>query len=153
MLKISAVYLIGKAEIPIHYTTWAEVEQALLKQVSGFISSTYISHLTKALHQNLEAINSSILLNSLFFKEKGSNKHGFDTPNRLYQIYLSHIHRPSWFSRKRFRYVSGFSKHACHQKSPKRTFSIWLTSRPPRSHGCKYRMRPETVLHNYLKCS
>ena len=30
MLKISAVYLIGKAEIPIHYTTWAEVEQALL---------------------------------------------------------------------------------------------------------------------------
>ena len=30
MLKISAVYLIGKAEIPIHYTTWATVEQALL---------------------------------------------------------------------------------------------------------------------------
>ena len=30
MLKISAVYLIGKAEIPIQYTTWAEVEQALL---------------------------------------------------------------------------------------------------------------------------
>ena len=33
MLKISAVYLIGKAEIPIHYTTWAtlaEVEQAFL---------------------------------------------------------------------------------------------------------------------------
>ena len=30
MLKISAVYLIGKAEIPIHYTTWALVEQALL---------------------------------------------------------------------------------------------------------------------------
>ena len=33
MLKISAVYLIGKAEIPIHYTTWATVEQALLKQI------------------------------------------------------------------------------------------------------------------------
>ena len=30
MLKISAVYLIGKAEIPIHYTIWALVEQALL---------------------------------------------------------------------------------------------------------------------------
>jgi hypothetical protein len=30
MLKISAVYLIGKAEIPIHYTTWALVERALL---------------------------------------------------------------------------------------------------------------------------
>ena len=30
MLKISAVYLIGKAEIPIHYTTWGQVEQALL---------------------------------------------------------------------------------------------------------------------------
>ena len=30
MLKISAVYLIGKAEIPIRYTTWADVEQALL---------------------------------------------------------------------------------------------------------------------------
>ena len=30
MLKISAVYLIGKAEIPIHYTTWSQVEQALL---------------------------------------------------------------------------------------------------------------------------
>ena len=30
MLKISAVYLIGKAEIPIHYTMWALVEQALL---------------------------------------------------------------------------------------------------------------------------
>ena len=29
MLKISAVYLIGKAEISIHYTTWDEVEQAL----------------------------------------------------------------------------------------------------------------------------
>ena len=77
---------------------------------------------------NLEAINSSILLNSLFFKEKGSNKHGFDTPNRLYQIYLSHIHRPSWFPGKRFRYVSGFSKHACHQKSQKRMFSIWVTT-------------------------
>jgi hypothetical protein len=30
MLKISAVYLIGKTEIPIHYTIWALVEQALL---------------------------------------------------------------------------------------------------------------------------
>ena len=30
MLKILALYLIGKAEIPIHYTTWAEIEQALL---------------------------------------------------------------------------------------------------------------------------
>jgi hypothetical protein len=30
MLKISAVYLIEKAEIPIHYTIWALVEQALL---------------------------------------------------------------------------------------------------------------------------
>ena len=30
MLKISAVYLIGKAEIPIHYTTMSQVEQALL---------------------------------------------------------------------------------------------------------------------------
>ena len=29
MLKISAVYLIWKAEIPIHYTTWGQVEQAL----------------------------------------------------------------------------------------------------------------------------
>ena len=33
MLKISAVYLIGKAELPIHYTTWALVEQALLPSV------------------------------------------------------------------------------------------------------------------------
>ena len=32
MLKISAVYLIGKAEIPIHYTTRALVEQALLME-------------------------------------------------------------------------------------------------------------------------
>jgi hypothetical protein len=32
MLKISAVYLIGKAEIPIHYTIWALVEQALWKE-------------------------------------------------------------------------------------------------------------------------
>jgi hypothetical protein len=32
MLKISAVYLIGKAEIPIHYTIWALVEQALLNK-------------------------------------------------------------------------------------------------------------------------
>ena len=30
MLKISAVYRSGKAEIPIHYTIWADVEQALL---------------------------------------------------------------------------------------------------------------------------
>ena len=30
MLKISALYLIGKAEIPIQYTTWGQVEQALL---------------------------------------------------------------------------------------------------------------------------
>ena len=29
MLKISGVYLIGKAEIPINYTTWSQVEQAL----------------------------------------------------------------------------------------------------------------------------
>jgi hypothetical protein len=34
MLKISAVYLIGKAEIPIHYTTWGQVEQALLQMNS-----------------------------------------------------------------------------------------------------------------------
>jgi hypothetical protein len=31
MLKISAVYLIGNPEIPIHYTIWVVVEQALLK--------------------------------------------------------------------------------------------------------------------------
>ena len=31
MLKISAIYLIGKAEIPIHYTTMSQVEQALLE--------------------------------------------------------------------------------------------------------------------------
>ena len=30
MLKISAVYLIKKAEIPIHYKMWALVEQTLL---------------------------------------------------------------------------------------------------------------------------
>ena len=30
MLKISGVYLIGKAEIPIHYKAWATVEQPLL---------------------------------------------------------------------------------------------------------------------------
>ena len=30
MLKISAVYLIGKYGIHIHYTTWAHVEQAFL---------------------------------------------------------------------------------------------------------------------------
>ena len=30
MLKISAVYLIGKAEIPIHYASLNQVEQALL---------------------------------------------------------------------------------------------------------------------------
>ena len=37
MLKISAVYLIGKAEIPIHYTTWADVEQALLAQENNLV--------------------------------------------------------------------------------------------------------------------
>ena len=30
MLKISAVYLIGNPEIPIHYTSLSQVEQALL---------------------------------------------------------------------------------------------------------------------------
>ena len=35
MLKISAVYLIGKAEIPIHYTTWSQVEQALSRQTTS----------------------------------------------------------------------------------------------------------------------
>ena len=30
-ISASAVYLIGKTEIPIHYTTWGQVEQALLK--------------------------------------------------------------------------------------------------------------------------
>ena len=30
MLKISAVSLIGNPEIPIHYTSWSQVEQALL---------------------------------------------------------------------------------------------------------------------------
>ena len=32
MLKNSAFYLIGEAEIPIRYTIWADVEQSLLKQ-------------------------------------------------------------------------------------------------------------------------
>jgi hypothetical protein len=36
MLKISAVYLIGEAEIPIHYTTWAPVEQALSENKSSY---------------------------------------------------------------------------------------------------------------------
>jgi hypothetical protein len=40
MLKISAVYLIVKAEIPIHYTTWAPVEQALLDHI--FFDASYI---------------------------------------------------------------------------------------------------------------
>jgi hypothetical protein len=35
MLKISAFYLIGKAEIPIHYIIWALVEQALLNLKSS----------------------------------------------------------------------------------------------------------------------
>ena len=44
MLKISAVYLIGKAEIPIHYTTWALVEQALLKlfEKKRFVSEIFL---------------------------------------------------------------------------------------------------------------
>ena len=37
MLKISAIYLIGKAEIPIHYTTMSQVEQALLQNQSFII--------------------------------------------------------------------------------------------------------------------
>ena len=37
MLKISAVYLIGKAEIPIHYKTLAPVEQALLCYTSAYV--------------------------------------------------------------------------------------------------------------------
>ena len=34
MLKISAVYLIGNPEIPIHYTSLSQVEQALLEYCS-----------------------------------------------------------------------------------------------------------------------
>ena len=45
MLKISAVNLIGKAEIPILYTTWAPVEQALLYfKPPIFISFDFMSH-------------------------------------------------------------------------------------------------------------
>lgn len=39
----------------------------------------------------LAAINSGIL--RLLFTLLPSNKHGFDTPNRLCQIYFSHIHK------------------------------------------------------------
>ena len=42
MLKISVVYLIGKYEIPIHYTIWAEVEQDLLNP-SKFTKYFHIS--------------------------------------------------------------------------------------------------------------
>ena len=46
MLKISAVYLIGNPEIPIHYTSLGQVEQALflLKKSFGnsMVSSGYI---------------------------------------------------------------------------------------------------------------
>ena len=50
MLKISAVYLIEKAEIPIHYTSWGQVEQALLvlmslrlNQIFKWLFQTFIS--------------------------------------------------------------------------------------------------------------
>ena len=36
MLKISAVYLIGNPEIPIHYTSLSQVEQALLTHAKHF---------------------------------------------------------------------------------------------------------------------
>ena len=52
MLKISAVYLIGNPEIPIHYTSWSQVEQALLMITLG--SSQ------KSLPQNISA--GSVLL-------------------------------------------------------------------------------------------
>ena len=41
MLEISAVYLIEKAEIPIHYTTWAQAEQALL--MFSLVSSKFLA--------------------------------------------------------------------------------------------------------------
>ena len=55
MLKISAVYLIGNLEIPIHYTSWGQVEQALL--MITLISSPK-QHLTKDMQHSV-----SIFLN------------------------------------------------------------------------------------------
>ena len=53
MLKISAVYLIGKAEIPIHYTTWGQVEQALLR-VNRIVAHVQVyslrSHFANGIH-------------------------------------------------------------------------------------------------------
>ena len=41
-MEISAVYLIGKAEIPIHYTIWALVEQALLTNLEFAWTGTFL---------------------------------------------------------------------------------------------------------------
>ena len=49
MLKISAVYLIGKAEIPIHYTTWGQVEQALLQPTIHVIPTTVVCVLSQTM--------------------------------------------------------------------------------------------------------
>ena len=48
MLKISAVYLIGKTEIPIHYTIWADVEQALL--IWSYLMDNYFTKIIVLLH-------------------------------------------------------------------------------------------------------
>ena len=51
MLKISGVYPIGNPEIPIHYTSLSQVEQALLKalilQIWSFDTRMYHSGLIK----------------------------------------------------------------------------------------------------------
>ena len=52
MLKISAVYLIGNPEIPIHYISWGQVEQALL--------NSRIHDFTKFCVYNLDAMQSGI---------------------------------------------------------------------------------------------
>ena len=43
MLKISDVYLIGNPEIPIHYTSLSQVEQALLLHIIDFDSIAWNS--------------------------------------------------------------------------------------------------------------
>ena len=47
MLKISAVYLIGKAEIPIHYTTLSQVEQAQQIKITLFGSLVVLTLSTR----------------------------------------------------------------------------------------------------------
>ena len=62
MLKISAVYLYGKPEIPIHYTSLSQVEQALSQLLASLCFYITDAFITDKKSDNLDKIEDCQIL-------------------------------------------------------------------------------------------